>query len=161
MIGHLLGGFPGVDILANDTEPNTGLDPRISWVDKETIYRTCDVITLHLPLTSKTKNLITADELRTFMPHAILINTARGGIVNETDLALCLGNRTLAGAAFDVFETEPYTGELCGKDNVILTCHLGSMTEDCRARMEIEATEEAIRFAKNESFLSPAPAPFL
>ena len=78
--------------------------------------------------------------------NTILLNTARGGIVNEADLAKSLKNAKIGAAAVDVFEVEPYCGPLTKLDNCILTSHMGSMTYDCRAKMEIEATLEALRW---------------
>ena len=157
VIRHLSGGFPGIEILGNDIEPNASLDGSVTWTDKETIYRECDVISLHVPLTPETENMIQTAELALFKPDAVLVNTARGGIVNERDLAQALRDGTLARAAFDVFSEEPYQGELTELENIVLTCHLGSMTQDCRARMEIEATQEAIRFVRGEAFHTPVP----
>lgn len=157
VIKHLSGGFPGVKILANDICDQPELDGLVNWADKERIYKECDVISLHVPLTPETQDLITAEELTFFKNDAVLLNTARGGVVNEADLANALRVGQLQAAAIDAFEEEPYEGELCGLDNALLTCHLGSMTVDCRARMEIEATEEAVRFAKGEPFATPVP----
>lgn len=157
VIRHLSGGFPGVNILANDIRAVPELDALVEWADKERIYKECDVVSLHVPLTSETQNLITARELAAFKARAVLLNTARGGVVNEADLARALRDGALAGAAVDAFEEEPYEGELRAVDTAILTCHLGSMTEDCRARMEIEATEEAMRFAQGAPFATPVP----
>jgi D-3-phosphoglycerate dehydrogenase len=83
-------------------------------------------------------------------PEAVLINTSRGGMVNEHELAQALKQGRLAGAALDVFAQEPYSGELVTVENCLLTCHMGSMSRDCRAQMELEATEEAIRFFRSE-----------
>jgi D-3-phosphoglycerate dehydrogenase len=80
----------------------------------------------------------------------ILINTARGGIVNEHDLYLALKNGIIAGAAVDVFEEEPYNGELCELENCILTCHMGASTVDSRTDMEVQAVEEVLRFFTNQ-----------
>ena len=156
VIRHLQGGFPGVRILANDPGPDPTLDA-VEWVDKETLYRQSDAITLHVPLGPETFNLIGARELSMMKPTAALVNTARGGIVNEADLAQALTNGVIGSAAFDVFSEEPYKGALCQIPNIVLTCHMGSMTRDCRARMEIEATEDAIRFLKGEPLKSPVP----
>jgi len=157
VINHLLNGFPGVQVYANDLTPKTDINTLVNWVDKETIYEECDIISLHLPLTPETQNLITSDELKRFKKTSLLINTSRGGIVNEIDLAQALRNGVFDGAGIDVFEEEPYRGDLCEFDNVILSCHLGSMTEDCRSRMEIEAIQEAIRFIEGNEFLSCVP----
>ena len=157
VIRHLKGGFPGVKILANDIRAIPDLDAQVEWADKDRIYKECDVVSLHVPLTPETQNMITARELAGFKDQAVLLNTARGGVVNEADLARALGDGALAGAAIDAFEEEPYEGELRGCETAVLTCHLGSMTEDCRARMEIEATEEAVRFVRGEAFATPVP----
>src|SRR5712691_1147475 len=150
LIRHLQGFAPG--ILANDLVPDHefGIAHRVEWVEKETIYRETDIITLHLPLTPLTRNLITRRELDMMKPDAVFINTSRGGMVNEHDLAQALKQGRLAGAALDVFGQEPYSGELVTIENCLLTCHMGSMAKDCRAQMELEATEEAVRFFKGE-----------
>jgi D-3-phosphoglycerate dehydrogenase len=157
VIRHLQGGFPGVRILAHDLAP----DPKIAgveWVDKETLYRQSDVVTLHVPLTAATRGLIGERELAMMKPTAVLVNTARGGIVDEEALARALQGGTIRAAALDVFADEPYGGPLAQLPNVRLTCHMGSMTADCRARMEIEATQEAIRFLSGQPLRSPVPA---
>ena len=134
-------------ILVNDLSPNHKLDPemKLEWVEKETIYREADVISLHLPMTLETRNMITAEQLYSMKPDALLVNTSRGGIINEADLYLALSDGHLGGVAVDVFTEEPYTGRLVELKQCLLTCHMGSMSSDCRSRMEIEATEEAVR----------------
>ena len=156
VIRHLLGGFPGVRILAVDPRPDPTLDA-VAWVDHDTIWREADVITLHVPLTVDTRNLVTARELALMKPSAVLVNTARGGIVNEADLAHALTAGALQAAAIDVFCEEPYQGALAGLGNALLTCHMGSMTADCRARMEIEATRDAIRILTGTDPANPVP----
>jgi D-3-phosphoglycerate dehydrogenase len=150
VVRHLQGFAPR--ILANDIVPDHefGTAHQVDWVEKEIIYKEADVISLHLPLTPLTNNLITRRELDMMKPDAILINTSRGGLVNEHDLAQALKQGRLAGAALDVFGLEPYSGELVTIENCLLTCHMGSMSRDCRAQMELEATEEAVRFFKGE-----------
>src|SRR6185437_13210783 len=102
-------------------------------------------------------DLIGARELALMKPSAILVNTARGGIVNEVDLGRALGDGTIRAAAIDVFCDEPYNGPLPELPNAFLTCHMGSMTIDCRAQMKIDPTREAIRFVRGEKLLSPVP----
>lgn len=159
VIRILRGGFPTVRILANDLEPDaasmSGLG--VEWTDKAGIYRECDVITLHVPLTPRNRGLIRAPELEAMKPDAVLVNTSRGGIVDEADLARALRNGTIQGAAVDVFESEPYSGPLTGIDNCILTCHMGSMSVDCRIAMETGAVEEAMRFFSGEPPRTPVP----
>jgi len=135
-------------VLVNDLRPDPKLVPelKLEWVGKDDIYRDADVISLHLPLTPHTHDMIRREQLLAMKPDAVIINTSRGGIVNEADLAAVMRGGHLAGAAIDVFEHEPYSGELAGIDRCLLTAHMGSMSVDCRTRMEIEATEEAVRF---------------
>jgi len=147
-------------VLANDINPKLKFDPdlKLEWVGKEDIYRRADLITLHVPLTAHTKNMIRREELQLMKADALLINCSRGGIVNESDLAEVMRSGHLGGAAIDVFEHEPYNGELTGIDRCLLTAHMGSMSVDCRTRMEIEATEETVRFLNGEPLRSPVPA---
>ncbi len=138
-------------ILVNDLEPQPNLVPelRLDWVGKDTIYREADVISLHLPMTKQTRNMIGREQLMMMKPDALLINTSRGGIVNEANLYEVLREGHLGGAAIDVFQEEPYSGPLKDIDRCLLTCHMGSMSVDCRSRMEIEATEEAVRYLRS------------
>ncbi|MFC4313389.1 phosphoglycerate dehydrogenase [Steroidobacter flavus] len=135
-------------VLVNDINPDTKLVPelKLEWVGKDEIYKHADVISLHVPLTAQTKNMIRREQLLTMKKDALLINAARGGIINERDLAEVLREGHLGGAAIDVFDHEPYSGDLAGIERCLLTAHMGSMSVDCRTRMEIEATEEAVRF---------------
>jgi len=110
-----------------------------------------------VPLTSQTKNMISNHELLMMKPDAMIINTSRGGIINESNLAEVLRNGHLSGAAIDVFDQEPYSGELAKIDRCLLTSHMGSMSIDCRTRMEIEATEEAIRFMTGQPLKGTVP----
>jgi D-3-phosphoglycerate dehydrogenase / 2-oxoglutarate reductase len=156
MIRHLQGGFPGVRILANDLTPDKSL-AGVEWVDKGTLLAQADAVSLHVPLTAETLDFVSAREFALMKPSAVLVNTARGAIVNETDLVAALTNGTIRAAAIDVFREEPYHGPLCALPNVLLTCHMGSMTVDCRGRMEIEATRDAIRFLQGQPFASAVP----
>jgi len=143
-----LSAFGSPRVLVNDLYPDQKVttELKLEWVGKETIYREADLISLHVPLTAHTKNMVRKEHLLMMKSDALVINTSRGGIINEQDLAEVLLGGHLGGAAIDVFEHEPYSGELAGIDRCLLTCHMGSMSVDCRTRMEIEATEEAVRF---------------
>ncbi len=143
-----LKAFGSPRILVNDIRPNKNVAPdlKLEWVDKEEIYSEADLVSLHLPLTLKTKNMIRHEHLSAMKSDAMIINTSRGGIINEEDLVKILNKGHLSGAAIDVFNQEPYSGPLRNIDRCLLTSHMGSMSIDCRTRMEIEATEEAIRF---------------
>jgi D-3-phosphoglycerate dehydrogenase / 2-oxoglutarate reductase len=155
-----LQGFSPAKILVNDISPNHNLEreySNIEWVDKEVIYQQADIVTIHTPLTIKTKDMVKKEQLLSMRKDAIVINTARGGIINENDLYEVMNNGHLSGAAIDVFDFEPYKGNLREVDNCILTAHMGSMSIDCRTRMEIEATEEAVRFLKNQPLEGVVP----
>jgi D-3-phosphoglycerate dehydrogenase len=146
-------------ILVNDIHPDDTLnaDLKLEWVSKEEIYREADVICLHLPLTKSTSNLVKKDELLSMKKDAIIINVSRGGIINEKDLYDVMQSGHLSGAAIDVFDEEPYYGELAKIERCILTAHMGSMSIDCRSKMEIEATKEVVRFMEGEALLSEVP----
>jgi D-3-phosphoglycerate dehydrogenase len=155
-----LSGFNPKKILLNDIYKKSEIFPElnIEWVSLDEILEQADVVSLHLPLSSTTKNLINRNNIIKMKSDAMIINTSRGGIINEMDLYEALKSNQLSGAAVDVFEEEPYNGLLNTLDNVILTAHMGSMSIDCRTRMEIEATEEAIRFIQNKKLLGEVPA---
>jgi D-3-phosphoglycerate dehydrogenase len=147
-------------LLVNDINPAAcGFDGLLSIerADKERIYRESDIVSLHVPLTALTKNMVRREHLMQMKPDAMIVNTARGGIINEAELAdvLCAGH--LSGAAVDVFCEEPYTGRLASIERCLLTSHMGSMSIDCRTRMEIEATEEAIRFLTGKPLTGSVP----
>tara|TARA_B110001450_G_scaffold207151_1_gene197440 strand:- start:4066 stop:5049 length:984 start_codon:yes stop_codon:yes gene_type:complete len=143
-----LRSFGTPKLLLNDILPNPEIDRQFKaeWVTKEEIYKKADVITFHLPLTKQTKNMVRKEHLKMMKPDAILINTARGGIINEDDLYDVMKEGHLSGSSIDVFVQEPYSGKLREIERCILTAHMGSMSVDCRTRMEREATEEAVRF---------------
>jgi D-3-phosphoglycerate dehydrogenase / 2-oxoglutarate reductase len=136
---------------------NETSNANIKLADKEDIYQNSDIVSLHLPLDLETKNMVTIEEIKLMKKNSFLINTARGGIINENDLSIALKEKLIAGAAIDVFENEPYNGDLINYDNCILTSHMGSMTTDCRSQMEIEATEEAIRFISGHKLQGKVP----
>jgi len=143
-----LNGFGNPKIMVNDRRGKleAGSALNVEWAEKEEIYRSCDIVTVHLPLTAETKNMIRKHHLLSMKSDAIIINSARGGIINESDLYQVLQSGHLGGAAIDVFDLEPYSGDLNKIERCLLTAHMGSMSVDCRSKMEIEATEEAVRF---------------
>lgn len=104
----------------------------------------CDVLTVHLPHSHETHHIINADIIGRIGDSGILVNTARGGLVDETALVEALTSGSIAGAALDVFEEEPYTGPLTSFSNVLLTCHMGSYAKQVRAAMETESIENAV-----------------
>lgn len=126
-----------------------GFDPQVpvtsaAWSDDATGPRTfeqvlaeADVVSLHVPLTPATRNLIDAARLATMKPEAILINTSRGGVVDEAALAAALRSGRLAGAALDVFEREPLAAgsPLADCPNLLLTPHIAGVTRESNRRV--------------------------
>lgn len=112
----------------------------------EEILSQSDIVSLHLPLTEDTRNIIATKELSSMKNSAVLINTARGGLVDENALLNALKQKMISGAALDVFEKEPYTGGLLELDNVLLTPHIGTYAEETRTVMEMETVENLIKY---------------
>jgi D-3-phosphoglycerate dehydrogenase len=103
-----------------------------------------DIITLHCPASEENKPLIGKEEFKNMKKGAWLINTSRGGLVDERSLYTSLKEGYLSGAALDVFEKEPYDGPLSELDNVILTPHIGSYAKEARIEMEADAVENLL-----------------
>jgi (S)-sulfolactate dehydrogenase len=118
----------------------------------EEILSSCDVVSLHTPLTPQTRRMLDGAALRRMRPGAILINAARGGIVDEPALAAALSGGHLGGAALDVFETEPLTPAAAavfkGIPNLILTPHIAGVTEESNVRVS-DVTARAVIAALN------------
>ena len=118
----------------------------------EEAVKSMDVISLHMPLTEKTKNLINYDLLKMMKKNCIIINAARGGIVNETDLDKALNENLIFGAGIDVFEQEPpdQHNPLLKNEKVFLSPHTAAFTEECMTRMGIETIQNIIDFFDNK-----------
>ena len=114
--------------------------------------KSMDVISLHMPLTEKTKNLINYELLKTMKKNCIIINAARGGIINETDLDKALNENLIFGAGIDVFEKEPPDNKnpLLKNEKVFLSPHTAAFTEECMVRMGIETIQNIIDFFENK-----------
>jgi D-3-phosphoglycerate dehydrogenase len=111
-----------------------------------------DFVTLHMPFTSETKNLINYSILKKMKKNSIIVNTARGGIINENDLEKALNENLISGAALDVFLKEPVeeNNPLLANDKVILSPHSATFTNECTSRMGIETTKNIIDFFENK-----------
>lgn len=111
-----------------------------------------DFVSLHLPLNDKTKNLININNLKMMKKNSIIINAARGGIINEKDLNLALNENYIFGAGLDVFSIEPPEKDnpLLKNNKTILSPHTAALTEECRRRMGIEAVQNLIDFFENK-----------
>jgi D-3-phosphoglycerate dehydrogenase len=148
-----------------------GIEP-LSVAD---ILKSADAITVHVPKTKDTANLISRAELASMKPDAFIINVARGGVVDEAALAEALAAGTIAGAAVDVYSSEPppQDNPLRSAPNIILTPHLGASTAEALTRVAVEAAEQvrevlagrSARYAINAPLLTPetadALAPYL
>jgi glycerate dehydrogenase len=104
----------------------------ITWVDHETIFQESDYLTIHTPLNEDTRHIVNARSLSLMKPTAYVINTSRGGMVDASALSAAIKNKTIAGAAIDVYEVEPPPPdlELFQLDDVILTPHIGWASEE-------------------------------
>ena len=120
----------------------------IELASLEKVLSESDIVSLHVPLTEETYHLIGKKELALMKPDAIIVNTARGNLIDENALIDALETGIIGGAAFDVFEAEPYYGKLKVFDNVILTPHIGTYAKETRVRMEREAVENLLNILK-------------
>lgn len=135
----------GLDMVVVAYDPLVD-DADVPLVPLEELYATCDAVSLHVPLTSETRGMIGTEELATMKPTAFLLNTARGGLVDEEALAEALSTGRLGGAALDGFAEEPL-GEspLRGLDNVVLSPHAGAATLDAVLRTASRAVDQLLR----------------
>jgi D-3-phosphoglycerate dehydrogenase len=142
-------GF-NMPILAHDpylTENlRTNYQAWISFCDMEKLFRESDIISLHIPSSSATRHLISARELAWMKPEAFIVNTSRGGILDEEALIRCLKEGIIAGAGLDVFEKEPLekNNPLKALDNVILTPHSAALTRECVVRLALGAARAIV-----------------
>ncbi|HEX2868907.1 MAG TPA: D-glycerate dehydrogenase [Ignavibacteriales bacterium] len=125
-------------------------------VSLEKLMKTSDVISLHIPLTDKTRNLVDRDHLNLMKETAILVNTARGEILDEGELIKMLKRKRIFAAGFDVYENEPLLNkELLKLKNVVLLPHIGSATFEAREKMADLCTKNVISVLKGKKPLTP------
>lgn len=121
---------------------------RVAYVDRETLLKTSDIVTLHVPLLPSTANMINAATLTIMKPSAVVINAARGEIVNEKDLYEALRDNKIAGAALDVLQDEEHQSEmnnpLFSLPNVVITPHMGASTDEVLQAMVERCFENVI-----------------
>ena len=153
-------GF-GMKILAYDPFISTEYAARFDAelvADLETILRESDYITIHAPLTDLTRDMFSEKQLRQMKPDAFIINTARGGIINEADLYRVLSEKRIKGAGLDVFEKEPPLPDenpLLSLDNIIVSSHFGSVAKESTMKMATWAAEEILRVMEGEKPKNP------
>src|SRR5574340_1245425 len=123
----------------------------VTLVSMEELFKKSDFITIHIPLSNETKNIINAETFKKMKKGVKIINCARGGIVCEADLAEAIKAKTVSGAAFDVFEKEPPAADnpLLGLEEVILTPHLGASTHEAQENVAIAIAEQISDYLVN------------
>jgi len=158
-VARLLRPF-GAQLFGHDIRRNERLaaECNLTWMNKEDLLRTCDVVSVHLPLTDQTKHFMGPKEFAMMRPGSFLVNTARGAVVQEAALAEALISGHLAGAALDVFETEPYDGTLTQLYNVVFTAHMGASARQSRYTMELQAAEDCLRVLAGQEAVHPVSA---
>jgi D-3-phosphoglycerate dehydrogenase/(S)-sulfolactate dehydrogenase len=120
-------------------------------VDLETLWLEADVVSLHVPLTEQTRHLVRAETLARMKKGAILVNCARGGIVDERAVADALASGHLGGAALDVFEKEPPPEDhpLFALDNLVCTPHIGASTEEAQSAVAVAIAEQLVAYLRD------------
>ncbi len=132
--------------IAWDTSPDKRFAGKykIEFTGLDELLSKADIITVHLPYVPELEGIIGKREIGLMKRGVFLLNTARGGLVDEVALGSALKRKEIAGAALDVFEQEPYTGSLKELDNIILTSHIGSYARETRVEMEVQAARNLI-----------------
>lgn len=145
MTHAMLQGYGFARVLVHD--PLATLPAGVTAASVDEICREADVVSLHAPLTSQTRHLIDARRIALMRPTAVLLNTARGGLVDLDALAAALAARRIHGAGLDVFEQEPPdpAHPIFGLDNAALTNHIGWYSEEAMRDVQRKAAEEAVR----------------
>jgi D-3-phosphoglycerate dehydrogenase / 2-oxoglutarate reductase len=132
----------GMKVIAYDPylDVSQSRDLRLGFVDLDELLATADVISLHVPLTEETRGLIGANAISKMKKRAFVLNASRGGVVDEGALAAALSEGQIAGAALDVYESEPLSPEspLLGAPNLVLTPHLGASTKEAQVQVALE-----------------------
>jgi len=125
-------------------------------IDFKEGIKIADFITIHMPLNNKTTNLITRKQFLKMKSNCIIVNTARGGIINEDDLIWALENKVIYGAGLDVYKYEPpkLNSKIFNFDNILLTPHNAALTLECRKRMSVETCENITLFLNQSSKLN-------
>jgi phosphoglycerate dehydrogenase-like enzyme len=125
----------------------------VRFVTKDELLTVADIVTLHLPLTPENRNMIAARELKLMKPTAVILNTSRGGLIHEGDLAAALRDGTIAGAGLDVFEQEPPPADhpLFQLPNALLTPHMAGPTWESWPRRFQNCFENIVRVSRGET----------
>jgi glyoxylate reductase len=140
------------------TSPRNADFPDARRVPLDVLLAESDFVSLHCPLTPDTENLLSRERIARMKPGVVVVNTARGAVVDDAALAEALASGRVGAAGLDVFRDEPgVPAAYLGLENVVLTPHLGSGTRETRAAMTRLVLEDALRFAKGEPPAHPVP----
>jgi len=135
----------------------------VRLVELDELFKTADFITVHMPLTNSTRDMIALPQMKTMKPNVRLINCARGGIINEHDLATALQDKLIAGAAIDVYENEPLAEDspLRNLPNIILTPHLGASTVEAQIGVSVDVAKGIIDALNNRPVATAVNLPHI
>ena len=124
-------------------------------VSTEELISSSDVLSLHTKLNDQTKNMLNKESIATMKSSSVIINCARGGLINESDLKDALNNDVIAGAAIDVYETEPATENVMfGTKNLLLTPHLGASSKEAQSNVAIDVANQVADFLKENKIVN-------
>ena len=127
----------------------------VSKVSTEKLLTDSDVLSLHTKLNDNTKNMLNKSSIGTMKPSAVIVNCARGGLINEADLKDCLNNDVIAGAAIDVYEKEPATENVMfGAKNLLLTPHLGASSKEAQSNVAIDVANQVADYLKENKIIN-------
>ena len=147
----------GMNIITNS---NSASDEDLSKlgaskVPTEQLLTDSDIVSLHTKLNDDTKNMLNKTSIATMKPSAVIINCARGGLINEADLKDCLNNDVIAGAAIDVYEKEPATENVMfGAKNLLLTPHLGASSKEAQSNVAIDVANQVADYLKDNKIIN-------
>lgn len=134
----------------------------VELVSLDELIERADFITVHAPKTDKTLNMLRAEHFPRMKPSCRLINCARGGILNEKDLAQALRDKHIAGAALDVYTSEPFTDNpFIGLDNIVMTPHLAASTDEAQLCVAVEVAQQMVEYLKTGAIVNAVNVPSL
>ena len=142
--------------------PEVAADIGVRLTTLEEVIQVADIMTIHTPLLPETRNMISMPQFKMMKPSAVLVNVARGGIVNEDDLYTALKEKVIAGAAFDVWCEEPLCEnekKLLELENLVTTPHLGASTAEAQERVAVEIAESVIKYLRDNEIVNAINAP--
>ena len=147
----------GMRILTNSNSASGDVLKSLSAkkVSTEELLSSSDVLSLHTKLNDQTSNILNKETIATMKKSSVIINCARGGLINESDLKDALNNDVIAGAAIDVYETEPATENVMfGAKNLLLTPHLGASSKEAQSNVAIDVANQVADFLKENKIVN-------